>query len=79
LRVVCKHLGKRRSASAAAVAAAPPGPVLSERRDDSLLQQHDGIQSAILHCKRSFNASRGKTVIYLITLNYFNQILWSSS
>ncbi|KAJ6426528.1 hypothetical protein OIU84_022179 [Salix udensis] len=27
-------------------------------RDDSLLQQHDGIQSAILHCKRSFNASR---------------------
>lgn len=58
LRVVCKHLGKRRSASAAAVAAAPPGPVLSERRDDSLLQQHDGIQSAILHCKRSFNASR---------------------
>uniref|UniRef100_A0A6N2MKN9 Membrane-associated kinase regulator 2 n=1 Tax=Salix viminalis TaxID=40686 RepID=A0A6N2MKN9_SALVM len=32
--------------------------VLSNRRDDSLLQQHDGIQSAILHCKRSFNASR---------------------
>ncbi|KAJ6962331.1 membrane-associated kinase regulator 2 [Populus alba x Populus x berolinensis] len=58
LRVVCKHLGKRRSASSAAVAAAPPGPVLSKRRDDSLLQQHDGIQSAILHCKRSFNASR---------------------
>lgn len=58
LRVVCKHLGKRRSASSAAVAAAPPGPVVSNRRDDSLLQQHDGIQSAILHCKRSFNASR---------------------
>ncbi|KAG5228307.1 membrane-associated kinase regulator [Salix suchowensis] len=58
LSVVCKHLGKRRSASSAAVEAAPPGPVLSNRRDDSLLQQHDGIQSAILHCKRSFNASR---------------------
>ncbi|KAF9689287.1 hypothetical protein SADUNF_Sadunf01G0076500 [Salix dunnii] len=58
LRDVCKHLGKRRSASSAAAEAAPPGPVLSNRRDDSLLQQHDGIQSAILHCKRSFNASR---------------------
>ncbi|KAJ4711990.1 Membrane-associated kinase regulator [Melia azedarach] len=56
LRVVCKHLGKSRSASSA-VAAAPPQPVIS-RRDDSLLQQQDGIQSAILHCKRSFNASR---------------------
>ncbi|KAF3448635.1 hypothetical protein FNV43_RR09348 [Rhamnella rubrinervis] len=57
LRVVCKHLGKSRSASSA-VAAAPPGTVASRRRDDSLLQQQDGIQSAILHCKRSFNASR---------------------
>ncbi|CAN1254137.1 Probable membrane-associated kinase regulator 2 [Linum perenne] len=55
-RVVCKHLGKSRSASSA-VAAAPP-PTATERRDDSLLQQQDGIQSAILHCKRSFNASR---------------------
>ncbi|XXG42247.1 hypothetical protein AAC387_Pa01g2568 [Persea americana] len=54
LRVVCKHLGKSRSASAAIVAA----PQLSsQRRDDSLLQQQDGIQSAIAHCKRSFNAS----------------------
>lgn len=58
LRVVCKHLGKSRSASSA-VAAAPSGAVVSQRRDDSLLQQQDGIQSAILHCKRSFNASRG--------------------
>ncbi|XP_015570521.1 probable membrane-associated kinase regulator 2 isoform X1 [Ricinus communis] len=55
LRVVCKHLGKSRSASSA-VAAAPSSS--SRRRDDSLLQQQDGIQSAILHCKRSFNASR---------------------
>ncbi|KAB1215395.1 putative membrane-associated kinase regulator 2 [Morella rubra] len=58
LRVVCKHLGKSRSASSAAVAAAPTGPVSSRRRDDSLLQQQDGIQGAILHCKKSFNASR---------------------
>lgn len=29
------------------------------RRDDSLLLQHDGIQSAILHCKRSYNSSAG--------------------
>ncbi|KAL0015901.1 hypothetical protein SO802_002970 [Lithocarpus litseifolius] len=58
LRVVCKHLGKSRSASSA-VAAAPIGTAAaSKRRDDSLLQQQDGIQSAILHCKRSFNASR---------------------
>ncbi|KAF2297892.1 hypothetical protein GH714_004839 [Hevea brasiliensis] len=56
LRIVCKHLGKSRSASA--VAAAPSAPVMSRRRDDSLLQQQDGIQSAILHCKRSFNVSR---------------------
>ncbi|KAL4592797.1 hypothetical protein LXL04_005802 [Taraxacum kok-saghyz] len=59
LRVVCKHLGKSRSASTAVTAAAvSPGSLLSKRRDDSLLQQQDGIQSAILHCKRSFKASR---------------------
>ncbi|XP_018501350.2 probable membrane-associated kinase regulator 2 [Pyrus x bretschneideri] len=57
LRVVCKHLGKSRSASSA-VAAAPSAAVIAQRSDDSLLQQQDGIQSAILHCKRSFNASR---------------------
>ncbi|KAF8412181.1 hypothetical protein HHK36_000140 [Tetracentron sinense] len=57
LRVVCKHLGKSRSASSA-VAAAPSVPFRAKRRDDSLLQQQDGIQSAILHCKRSFTGSR---------------------
>ncbi|PON97737.1 putative membrane-associated kinase regulator [Trema orientale] len=57
LRVVCKHLGKSRSASSAA-AVVPAGTASSKRRDDSLLQQQDGIQSAILHCKRSFNAAR---------------------
>ncbi|CAJ1927598.1 unnamed protein product [Sphenostylis stenocarpa] len=59
LSVVCKHLGKSRSASSA-VAAAPTPFVSSKRRDDSLLQQQDGIQGAILHCKRSFNASRAE-------------------
>ncbi|KAL8543559.1 hypothetical protein ACS0TY_004207 [Phlomoides rotata] len=57
LRVVRKHLGKSRSASSA-VSAASPVKTTSERRDDSLLQVQDGIQGAILHCKRSFNASR---------------------
>lgn len=50
LRVVYERLGKSRSASVAA-ATSP------QRRDDSLLQQQDGIQSAIAHCKRSFTAS----------------------
>lgn len=61
-----KHLGKSRSASAAA------SPI--NRRDDSLLLQHDGIQSAILHCKRSFNSSRGNhfSVLQLILSFGFN-------
>ncbi|KAE8662157.1 Detected protein of unknown function [Hibiscus syriacus] len=49
-RGIYKHMGKSKSSSAAA------SPI--NRRDDSLLLQHDGIQSAILHCKRSFNSSR---------------------
>lgn len=56
LRVVCKHLGKSRSGSLATEVTA----VSSRRRDDSTVQQQDGIQSAILHCKSSFNASKGK-------------------
>ncbi|KAL1830488.1 hypothetical protein ACET3Z_000139 [Daucus carota] len=58
LRVVRKQLGKSKSASAAVTAAESPPVVVAKRRDDSLLQQQDGIQSAILHCKRSFKASR---------------------
>jgi len=65
LSVVCKHLGKSRSASSA-VAAAPPPFVSSKRRDDSLLQQQDGIQGAILHCKRSFNASRAGNIFVIV-------------
>ncbi|CAL5357790.1 unnamed protein product [Camellia sinensis] len=56
LREVCKHLGKSRSA-ASAVGIIPP---VASKRDDSLLEQHDGIQSAILHCKRSYNSSRSR-------------------
>lgn len=61
LKVVRKHLGKSRSTSAAA-AVSPPG---SNRRDDSLLELQDGIQGAILHCKRSFNSDReGESAIF---------------
>ncbi|KAI4319990.1 hypothetical protein MLD38_033519 [Melastoma candidum] len=48
-----KQLGKSRSASAATTRAESPA-----RMDDSLAQLQDGIQSAILHCKRSLSASR---------------------
>ncbi|KAM0024173.1 putative membrane-associated kinase regulator [Helianthus debilis subsp. tardiflorus] len=64
LRVVCKHFGKTWSASsaiAAATAAAAPGLPPSNRRDDTLLQQEDGIQSAILYCKKSFKGSKDGT------------------
>uniref|UniRef100_A0ACD5VN00 Uncharacterized protein n=1 Tax=Avena sativa TaxID=4498 RepID=A0ACD5VN00_AVESA len=65
LKQACKRLGKSRSASSAVAAApspsqTPPTPTTQpQRRDDSLLQVQDGIQSAIAHCKRSFNASKG--------------------
>ncbi|PIN21671.1 hypothetical protein CDL12_05629 [Handroanthus impetiginosus] len=52
-KIVTRNLGKSRSASAA-VGVPPPS---IRRRDDSLLEQHDGIQGAILHCKRSYNSS----------------------
>ncbi|KAL3844540.1 hypothetical protein ACJIZ3_001943 [Penstemon smallii] len=58
LKVVRKHLGKSRSASSTVTAATPPEKMASNRRDDSLVQLQDGIQGAILHCKKSFNASR---------------------
>ncbi|KAI4340900.1 hypothetical protein MLD38_025694 [Melastoma candidum] len=48
-----KHLLKSRSASAATTRAESPA-----RMDDSFAQLQDGIQSAILHCKRSLSASR---------------------
>lgn len=57
LRVVCKRLGKSRSASSS-TPSPEAGTVSSRRRDDSMTQQQDGIQSAILHCKSSFNSSK---------------------
>ncbi|RAL51434.1 hypothetical protein DM860_010936 [Cuscuta australis] len=45
---VRRHLVKSRSAAEA--------PAPARRRDDSLLEQNDGIQSAILHCKASYNS-----------------------
>ncbi|KAJ6418725.1 hypothetical protein OIU84_001991 [Salix udensis] len=59
IRVVTRHLGKSKSASAT-TGVSPP---IASRRDDSLLLQHDGIQSAILHCKKSFNSSRDSSLI----------------
>lgn len=57
LRVVARRLRKSRSASSAVAAVRSPPP--PRRRDDSLLEQQDGIQSAIAHCKRSFQADKG--------------------
>lgn len=71
LRVVCKHLGKSRSASAAVGTVSPA----SSRRDDSLLQQHDGIQSAILHCKKSFNSSKESPLLSRSTSDPSQEIL----
>ncbi|TVU20121.1 hypothetical protein EJB05_36314, partial [Eragrostis curvula] len=48
-----RRLRKSRSASAA-VSLAPSSSVSASRRDDSLVEKHDGIASAIAHCKESF-------------------------
>ncbi|OIT39264.1 PREDICTED: probable membrane-associated kinase regulator 2 [Nicotiana attenuata] len=45
----------RKSRSAASVAGVSTSPM--NRRDDSLLEQNDGIQAAILHCKRSYSTA----------------------
>lgn len=46
-------------------ASSPVGtvPAPATRRDDSALQQQDGIQSAILHCKRSYSSSSSSSAI----------------
>ncbi|KVI10156.1 probable membrane-associated kinase regulator 2 [Cynara cardunculus var. scolymus] len=60
---VRKHLGKSRSSSSSSTSVKSiPSP--ATRRDDSALQQQDGIQSAILHCKKSYNSpSQGCNVL----------------
>lgn len=63
IRVVCRQLGKSKSTTTSSLSSsngALQTTSSSGRRDDSLLQHNDGIQSAILHCKQSFNSSRGK-------------------
>ncbi|XP_073129395.1 uncharacterized protein [Henckelia pumila] len=55
-KIAARNLVKSRSASAATSAMSPAPPSV-RRRDDSLLEQHDGIQGAILHCKKSYNSS----------------------
>ncbi|KAF3654139.1 putative membrane-associated kinase regulator 2-like [Capsicum annuum] len=56
LGAVRKRLAKSRSTASFSTGASPS---LINRRDNSLLQeQNDGIQSAILHCKRSYSSAR---------------------
>ncbi|KAI3704856.1 hypothetical protein L1987_75085 [Smallanthus sonchifolius] len=56
---VRKHWGKSRSSSSEKPA---PAPVM--RSDDDSALQQDGIQSAILHCKKSYDSpSRGCHVL----------------
>ncbi|CAA6665943.1 unnamed protein product [Spirodela intermedia] len=79
LRVVCKQLGKSRSASAAVAAVPSPPPPVIRRRDDSLLQLQDGIQSAIAHCKMSLSACKGWFILSLparICSFIFFQSVW---
>ncbi|KAL6503902.1 hypothetical protein OROGR_025825 [Orobanche gracilis] len=52
-KIAAKRLVKSRSASAT-IGVPPP---LVRRRDDSLLEQHDGIQGAVLYCRKSYNSS----------------------
>ncbi|XP_028550350.1 probable membrane-associated kinase regulator 2 isoform X2 [Dendrobium catenatum] len=57
LKAVPGRLRKSRSASSAVAYVYPP-PMVTPKHDDSLLQQEDGIQSAIAHCKRSFHSEK---------------------
>ena len=69
-----RQLGKSRSASAAIGGMSP-----ANRIDESLQVQQDGIQSAILHCKKSFHGSRGmfeNRVFFNNLSNFDNCVLW---
>lgn len=59
-REVCKSLMKSKSSVRTV-------PVPVSRRDDSALQQQDGIQSAILHCKRSYSSSSSSSCFSTIS------------
>ncbi|KAL3373800.1 hypothetical protein AABB24_005672 [Solanum stoloniferum] len=53
---VCKHVMKSRSTTSSFAGVSSSLPAMN-RRDDSLLEQNDGIQGAILHCKRSYSTA----------------------
>ncbi|KAG0487550.1 hypothetical protein HPP92_009645 [Vanilla planifolia] len=63
-KVAGGQLRKNRSASSVVVSVSS-SRLLVPRRDDTLLQQEDGIQSAIAHCKRSFHAGNGASELLL--------------
>lgn len=54
MRIVCRRLGKSRSRATAQVVGVSPVAIGG---GDAVVQS-DGIQSAILHCKKSYNYSR---------------------
>ncbi|CAA7035362.1 unnamed protein product [Microthlaspi erraticum] len=69
-----RQLGKSRSASAAVGGMSP-----ANRVDDSLQVQQDGIQSAILHCKKSFHGSRESSLLSRSTSESSSQEKLSTS
>ncbi|KAK7280304.1 hypothetical protein RJT34_25366 [Clitoria ternatea] len=73
MRIASKHLGKSRLPSSTVVEVGSP----TNRSDVTLLQQHDGIQSAILHCKRSFNLRHGSEKIGEGKVKWGYRLFWS--
>ncbi|GAB2265140.1 hypothetical protein Dimus_000205 [Dionaea muscipula] len=55
-----RSFGKSRSASATVGLARPPANFPTSMKDDSMAQQNDGIEGAILHCKQSLSACPGR-------------------
>ncbi|KAG7612782.1 hypothetical protein ISN44_As05g047660 [Arabidopsis suecica] len=74
MRSVRRQLGKSRSASAAIGGMSP-----ANRVDESLQVQQDGIQSAILHCKKSFHGSRESSLLSRSTSESSSQEKLSTS
>ncbi|KAG2333033.1 hypothetical protein Bca4012_017310 [Brassica carinata] len=69
-----RQLGKSRSASAAVGGISP-----AKRVDESLQVQQDGIQSAILHCKKSFHGSESYMLSRSTSDSYSPEKLSTSS
>ncbi|XP_010482663.1 PREDICTED: probable membrane-associated kinase regulator 5 [Camelina sativa] len=75
IRSVRRQLGKSRSASAAIGGMSPANRVV----DESFQVQQDGIQSAILHCKKSFHGSRESSLLSRSTSESSSQEKLSTS